>query len=128
MKLNKIELEALTTRIKDDIRNKAEADTISLNAKDDKANMAKAEEIKKTLTDLDKDTKKFLSVFSNNNLPDMLNLKKILKTLRTSKTKINSPDRYYHGPSPIFNDLVIAQIDSDNLDDLIKKVTDKYLP
>lgn len=125
-KLNQAELNILAERIKKKIETEAkaaqiEADEIA-DEKNDKAATAALQQLKK-LGPLAKryiDTGRYSGVFKN------LCKEDILRSMRKSQQKVTK-GLGYSGKTEIYESLVLGQIECDNLDELVNRVTKEFV-
>jgi DNA-binding transcriptional regulator YbjK len=146
MKLNQLELKTMCKRIVRDLQDQADAEQRCLDKESDKKNEAAAKKIFTELTqanknayqllkDMRKATKKFADTGNTSyginrekfhfGKPD---LKNILHSMRTKQTAVVVPffSDYNYKDSDIFQDLVLAQIEHDDISKLRDAVQSKY--
>jgi len=137
MKLNKTELSALAERISGNLEKaavEAQEECDAVNAARNKETAERvikelrnaSRTISKALDRLSPEARKMVSSSHRSlALPDPT-LKTAIDYVRVKQTKIKPSCDYRSGYPEIFNDLVIAQIDAASVDELVKKIMDRY--
>jgi len=123
-RLTKTELELIAERIANKVQaSRKEAqdlqDTIS-----DRNNKQRAEDVLSSLAKLSEDTKNVLQSFTYKNTIKQITLEHILNSMRVPQTKYKQERVYVRD---IYQELVLAQIESEDLNSLINKVTRQFL-
>ena len=116
MKLNKMELQALASRIYSDLDTAGKKAQENQNKISDKANKSTAETVLVELQSLSSTASKFLS--------SKITMENILSSMRTTQKKFASIG--YGDKDKIYNSLIIAQIDCSDLEVLIEKVKKQF--
>jgi len=125
-RLTKTELELIAERIANKVqKSHKEAqelqDTIS-----DRNNKQRAEDVLSSLAKLSEDTKNILNEFIFKGSLQKITLDDILKSMRVPQTKYKRKISYRF-VKDIYEELVLAQIESEDLNSLINKVTRQFL-
>lgn len=123
-KLNQTELSVIACQIRDNLQEEAKKAQDALNEISDKNNLRQAQAIVRRLHNLPEDCKDFLAKQSHGsrNLFKELKVEDVLCFLRTGQTQVKRPS--YQN---IYNSLVLAQIESPDLNSLIRNVTKQFI-
>lgn len=121
MKLSKMELDALATKLQKELNDTADAAQQDLNKIQDLANMPKAKLVLRRIQSLDTIIKKYI----DNDRATNPTLTGILRSMRTTQTLVKTSGRY--NCSEIRDALIIAQIGSPDVDGMIESVKKQFM-
>ena len=122
-KLNKTEVNALANKIRRDLSELAEKEQKKFEEKELPKTMKIVESVKAELEGLSDIAKEYIkSTLSPNK--DYLSKRSIQRFFTPKQTKVKTPARY--GNTEIQEQIILAQIESSNLDELISSVINSY--
>ncbi|RLB78968.1 MAG: hypothetical protein DRH06_00320 [Deltaproteobacteria bacterium] len=123
-KLNNMELEAISEQICDKLEAAAKEEQKLLDTANDAMYEKNAKLMVAELLNLCVETKKYLTASTRNK--ELMNFDNIKDSLCVKQTKVSFGYGYQHRAA-VKRKLIIAQIDSTDIDDMINKVTDTFI-
>lgn len=121
MKLNKIELDAITNKLHTELKEAAASAQKELNEVADKQNLSAAKLMLRQINSFKPELKNYLDS-SRANSPD---LNTILRSMRPKQTKVKGIGHY--AGTEIRQALIIAQIDSPDINSMVEAVKKQFM-
>jgi len=128
-KLNKTELSIIAKRIRKNLEEKADIAQKKHNALEDKNNLSRARKLARELKQISPEGKAYIGkrIYRDFNWDEKFTVESILKDMQTTQKEIIVPAYYHSAENEIMDSLILAQLDAEDIDSLIRQVTAKFV-